>query len=58
MAELEYGNRDNMFNMLKARGEDGSLLNMAQNLIEKNDLMADLPSLPANGGRTHSTVQG
>ena len=57
MAELEYGNRDNLFNMCKAHAPDGSLLDMSQNLAEKNDLIRDLPSLPANGGRTHSGVR-
>jgi hypothetical protein len=57
MAELEYGNRDNLFNMAKAHGKDGSLLDMSINLAEKNDLIRDLPSYPANGGRTHTGVR-
>lgn len=57
MAELEYGNRDNLFNMVKAHAPDGSLLDMSINLSEKNDLIRDMPSLPANGGRTHHGVR-
>jgi hypothetical protein len=57
MAELEYGNRDNLFNMLKAQAPDGSLLTMAMNLSEKNDMIRDFPSFPANGGRSHSGVR-
>lgn len=57
MAELEYGNRDNLFNMVKAHAPDGTLLDMSMNLSEKNDLIRDFPSLPANGGRTHHGVR-
>jgi len=57
MAELEYGNRDNLFNMAKAHAPDGTLLDMTQNLAEKNDFIRDMPSLPANGGRTHHGVR-
>jgi hypothetical protein len=57
MAELEYGNRDNLFNMVKAHAPDGSLLDMSINLTEKNDLIRDMPSYPANGGRTHHGVR-
>ena len=53
MAELEFGNRDNIFNMMQAFGADGSILEMAQNLVEVNDLVRDLPSFPANENLSH-----
>ncbi|MHC4500234.1 MAG: major capsid protein [Planctomycetota bacterium] len=53
MAELEFGNRDNIFNMMQAFGPDGSHLEMAQNLVEVNDLVKDLPIFPANENLSH-----
>lgn len=53
MAELEYGNRDNIFNAMQAFGVDGSHLEMAQNLVEVNDLVKDLPIYPANDNLSH-----
>lgn len=53
MAELEFGNRDNIFNMMQAFGADQRLLTMAQNLVEVNDLVKDLPILPANENLSH-----
>jgi len=57
MAELEYGNRDNIFNVAQTFGADGAHLEMAQNLAEVNDLVRDLPSYPANEGMAHSDAR-
>ena len=57
MAELEYGNRDNLFNMMKAHGPDGRLLSMTNTLMETNDLVRDLPASPANGNMHHQGVR-
>lgn len=48
MAELEYGNRDNLFNRQKASDPGGGLLDMTLNLTENNHLVTDLPAAPAN----------
>jgi hypothetical protein len=53
MAELEYGNRDNLFNMMKAYGKGGDLLEMAQNLAETLDMVRDMPAYPATGIMEH-----
>lgn len=37
---------DNLFNVLKAHEPDSKLLDIAQNLSEKNDPIQDLPSFP------------
>lgn len=50
MAELEFGNRDNIFNMAQAFTQDGKVLNFAHNLVEVNDLVRDMPALPTNEG--------
>jgi hypothetical protein len=57
MAELEFGNRDNIFNMMEAHGADGSLLEMSQNLVEVNDLVKDMPSFPANENLSHKDAR-
>ncbi|MHC4371087.1 MAG: major capsid protein [Planctomycetota bacterium] len=54
MAELEFGNRDNIFNTMQAFGPDGTLLEIAQNLVEVNDLIRDLPVFPANENLSHT----
>lgn len=53
MAELEYGNRDNLFNRMKTVAKDGRMIEVANSLQERNDMIRDLPTYPANGGRTH-----
>ncbi len=57
MAELEYGNRDNLFNMMKAFGMDGGLLDMSQNLAETLDMIRDFPAYPASSNLAHEGVR-
>lgn len=52
MSTLTYGNRLNLYYIHQARSDKGEILNMAQNLAERNDLIRDLPSIPANQGLT------
>ena len=56
MAELEWGNRDNLFNGLKAKAPDGSILDLTYRYIEMNPLLRIFPSYPANGlnGMSHT----
>lgn len=57
MAELEFGNRDNLFNAMQAYSKDGSKLEMAQNLVEVNDLVRDMPSFPATENLSHTDAR-
>jgi len=57
MAELEFGNRDNIFNVMQTFGMDGSHLEMAQTLAEVNDLVRDMPAYPANENMAHSDAR-
>ena len=57
MAELEYGNRDNLFNVMKAHAPDGTLLDMSINLTERNDMIRDFPTYPSNNNMTHKGVR-
>ena len=52
MAELEYGNRDNLFNVIKKLGPDGRMLDMVNALTENNPYLRFLPSLPTNYGNS------
>jgi len=56
MAELEWGNRDNLFNGLKAKAPDGSILDLTYRYIEMNPLLRIFPTYPANGinGMSHT----
>lgn len=53
MAENEYGNRENIFNMMQAFSVDGQYLEMAQNLVQVNDLLRYTPTFPANENLSH-----
>lgn len=57
MSTLTFGNRLNVFNIHAARTDRGETLNMAQNLAERNDLLRDLASYPANQGLTHKGIR-
>ena len=57
MAELEFGNRDNIFNVMQTFGAGGSHLEMAQTLAEVNDLVRDMPSYPANENMAHADAR-
>lgn len=53
MAELEYGNRDNLFNAMKAKSPSGELLDLTYRLVERDPVLRDVPTYPANNGATH-----
>ena len=53
MAQLEYGNRDNIFNMMEAFGADGKMLEVAQTLVEVNPIVKFTPTFPANENLSH-----
>ena len=53
MAELEYGNRDNLFNAMKAKAPSGEILDLTYRLVERDPILRDVPTYPANNGATH-----
>jgi hypothetical protein len=53
MAELEYGNRDNLFNAQKTKSPSGAILDLTYRLVEREPLFRDVPTFPANNGATH-----
>lgn len=53
MAELEYGNRDNLFEAMKAKAPSGEILDLTYRIVEKEPMLRDVPTFPANNGATH-----
>lgn len=53
MAELLWGNRDNLFNAMKAKAPSGEILDLTYRLIERDPILYDVPTYPANNGATH-----
>jgi len=58
MSTLHLGSRANLYDVLKfkAPGAKGAL-EVANTLVEQNDLMKDLQSLPSNGGLFHQGLR-
>jgi len=57
MSTLTTTGRGNLFDVQKLKAPDGSAVGVTNTLIERNDLINDLPALPANGGLFHSGVR-
>lgn len=53
MAELGYGNRDNLFNAMKAKSPGGVMLDLAYRLVERDPVLRDVPTYPASDGAVH-----
>jgi len=50
MSTLTLANRSNLFDVQKLKAPNGGAVEVTNTLIERNDLLMDLPALPANGG--------
>lgn len=50
MATFTTSTRMNLFDVQKLKAPNGSALDVTNTLVETNDLIKDLPALPANGG--------
>lgn len=58
MATNTLSVRNNLFDVLKFKAPNSlAALSAANTLIERNDMMADLPSYPANGGTFHQGLR-
>ena len=45
--------RGNLFDVQKLKAPNGGAVSVTNTLVERNDLIADLPALPSNGGLFH-----
>lgn len=50
MATKTLSSRANLYDVIKNKAPDGSAVQMTNTLIERNDLLKDTPTFPANGG--------
>lgn len=58
MATLSVVTRGNIFDVQKFKNpSNGAILDVTNTLVEKNDILKDLPTVPANGGLTHSGLR-
>ncbi len=53
MATKTLANRANLYDVQKLKAPDGGAVEITNTLIERNDLLFDLPALPSNGGLFH-----
>lgn len=53
MATNTLSSRGNLFDVLKLKAPNGGVIDVVNTLVETNELMKDMPSLPANGGLFH-----
>ena len=53
MSTLTLANRANLYDVQKLKAPDGGAVEVTNTLIERNDLINDLPALPSNGGLFH-----
>ena len=53
MATLTLASRQNLFDVQKLKAPNGGAVEVTNTLVERNDLIGDLPAVPANGGIFH-----
>ena len=53
MATKTLANRQNLYDVQKLKAPDGGAVEITNTLVERNDLLMDLPALPSNGGLFH-----
>ncbi len=53
MATNTLANRANLYDVQKLKAPNGGAVEITNTLIERNDLLFDLPALPPNGGLFH-----
>ncbi len=53
MATNTLANRANLYDVQKLKAPNGGAVEITNTLIERNDLLFDLPALPSNGGLFH-----
>ena len=54
MATNTLANRGNLFDVQKLKAPNGGAVGITNTLVERNDLIKDLPALPSNGGLFHT----
>jgi len=54
MSTQTLGNRANLYDVQKLKAPNGGAVEITNTLVERNDLIHDLPALPANGGLFHT----
>lgn len=53
MALKTLANRQNLYDVQKLKAPNGGAVEITNTLVERNDLLMDLPALPSNGGLFH-----
>lgn len=53
MATKTLANRQNLYDVQKLKAPNGGAVEITNTLVERNDLIFDLPALPSNGGLFH-----
>ena len=54
MGTLTLSGRANLFDVQKLKAPNGGAVEITNTLVERNDLLNDLPALPSNGGLFHT----
>jgi hypothetical protein len=54
MSTLALTGRSNLFDVQKLKAPNGGAVEVTNTLVERNDLLFDLPALPSNGGLFHT----
>jgi len=53
MSTNTLANRQNLYDVQKLKAPNGGAVEITNTLVERNDLLMDLPALPSNGGMFH-----
>jgi hypothetical protein len=53
MSTNTLANRQNLYDVQKLKAPNGGAVDITNTLVERNDLIMDLPALPSNGGLFH-----
>ena len=57
MSLYTLASRNNLFDVMKLKAPNGGVLDVTNTLVETNDIIKDLPSVPSNGGLFHQGIR-